>query len=62
MNTGVRTVELNDEQWDQERDAVTRRYLGLSAADFVRNFRDGAYADSQPDDLMTVLSFFPELD
>ncbi len=58
----VTVEELDDQQWEQVRDEVARRWLGLSAADFVERFNAGAYAEVEPEELMSVLAFFPELD
>jgi hypothetical protein len=58
----VHTVELNDEAWAAERDAIAQRFLGIDAATFVAKFSNGDYNDVDLDGLMTVLAFFPELD
>lgn len=62
MNVVVDAVDLTDEQWERERDAITRRFLGISALEFVERYNAGEYDDVEPDGLMTVLGYFPELD
>lgn len=56
------TVELDDKGWAEAREAVTRRFLGIDADEFVRRFHAGAYDTDEPDYLMDVLAYFPELD
>ncbi len=59
----VSTVELSDQQWIAEREAMTQLFLGVSAAEFVERFAAGGYDDcDEPDGLMAVLALFPELD
>lgn len=58
----VKTVELDDRAWVAEREAVTQRFLGMSAEEFVRRYRAGDFDAAEPDMLMTVLGYFPELD
>jgi hypothetical protein len=58
----TKTVELDDEQWIAERDATVRHFLGIGADEFAARFRAGAYDRDEPDALMTVLAYFPELD
>lgn len=61
---GVKTVKLNDEEWEIERDKFTRKYLGVSADEFRAKLLAGEYDDDDdaPDMLMEALSLFPELD
>jgi hypothetical protein len=58
----VETIELSDAAWDTERDAMTQRFFGIDAKQFVERFRAGEYEAEQVDGLMAVLAFFPELD
>lgn len=56
------TVELDNEAWQAERDAATRRFLNMSADEFVERYQRGDFDNCEPDGLMAVLGFFPELD
>jgi len=56
------TVELDDQGWADVRDAMARRFLGVDADEFVRRFKAGDYDADEPDFLMDVLAYFPELD
>lgn len=56
------TVELNDQEWAAERDAIAQQFLGIDADEFVARYRAGAYDIDEPEALMTVLAYFPELD
>ena len=59
----VTTVELTAVEWEQERDAIARQFLGLSATEFVDQYKAGVFDDDEePAGLMAVLGFFPELD
>jgi len=58
----LETVELDDEAWAAERDAVARRFLGVSADEFVRRYTANEYDEDDVDGLMAVLAYFPELD
>jgi hypothetical protein len=58
----VKTIELSDAAWDTERDAMTNRFFGIDAKQFIERFRAGEYEAEQADGLMAVLAFFPELD
>lgn len=63
MKTSVAdTIELDDAAWQAEREVATQRFLGISAAEFVERYENGFYDEIEPDTLMTVLGFFPELD
>lgn len=62
MTTTVEVVEVTDEAWATERDAITARFLGLTAAEFVERYEAGVYDSEDVDGLMAVLAFFPELD
>ena len=54
--------ELDDAAWALERDAITTTFLGIGADEFVRRFTAGEFDEVEPDGLMAVLAFFPELD
>lgn len=59
----VQTAVLDDQQWEATRESVAQAFIGVSAADFKRNFLAGVYdGDNEPDLLMEVLGYFPELD
>lgn len=58
----VDTIELDDDAWAHERDAIAMKFLGLHAAEFIERFEAGEYTDVDDDGLMAVLAFFPELD
>jgi hypothetical protein len=58
----VETIELSDAAWDSERDAITNRFFGIDAKQFMERFRTGDYEAEQTDGLVAVLAFFPELD
>jgi hypothetical protein len=58
----VHTVELDDEAWAGERDAIAMKFLGMGADEFVARFVAGEFEDVEADGLMAVLAFFPELD
>lgn len=58
----VELVELDDAAWAVERNNVAQRFLGISAVEFVRKFKAGEFDNAEPDGLMAVLAFFPELD
>lgn len=53
---------LDDHEWEAQRDAITQRFFGIDAADFIRRYTAGEYDDVEPNGLMLVLSYFPELD
>lgn len=55
-------VELTADEWEVERDNVTRRILGISAVEFIQNFNSGLYDADPPEDLMEILGYFPDLD
>lgn len=56
------TIELNEAEWDVERDKFTRRFLGVSADDFRDKLLAGDYDEDPPEMLMEALALFPELD
>lgn len=58
----VDTIELDDEAWAHERDAVVMKFLGLRTEEFIERFEAGEFTDVDDDGLMAVLAFFPELD
>ncbi len=58
----VTIEELTDERWAKIRDEVAQQWLGVSADEFVARFTAGEYDEDEPDALMSVLAFFPELD
>lgn len=58
----VTVEELTDDRWAEVRDEVTQQWLGVSAEEFVARFNAGDYDVDEPDALMSVLAFFPELD
>ncbi len=58
----VQTVTLTDQQWNAEREAVTQRFLGMGAEEFRQRYLAGEFDEVEPDGLMAVLAFFPELD
>ena len=60
--TMTETVELDDRAWAVEREAVTQHFLGIGVDEFVARYEAGAYEDQEPDALMAVLAYFPELD
>lgn len=62
MTTVAETIELDDTAWAAEREEAAQRFLGLSAEDFIAGYKAGAYDGFEPDGLMAVLGFFPELD
>lgn len=56
------TRALTDAEWDEAREAIAQRFIGVSATEFVENFNAGLYdGDNAPDLLMEVLGYFPEL-
>ena len=58
----IEVVELDDVAWLAERDAISRRFLNVSADEFVAKFNSGDYDKVEIDGLMAVLAYFPELD
>lgn len=60
--TEAGTTVLEGDSWIAARDAMARRYLGVTADEFVSKYRSGDYDDDPPDFLMDVLMYFPELD
>lgn len=55
--------ELTTQEWEAEREAAARTFLGIGAAEFADRFNAGEYdGDNEPDMLMAVLALFPELD
>lgn len=58
----VTTIDLTDDEWHAERDEITRRFFGISAAQFVAHYRAGDHALAEPSTLSIVLAYFPELD
>lgn len=58
----IDTVALDDQGWAEARNAMTMRFLGISADEFVTRFKAGEYENNEPDLLMDVLAYFPELD
>lgn len=61
--TDTGTTVLEGKAWDDARDGMTRRFLQVSADEFVEKFKNGDYeGDDEPDFLMEVLAYFPELD
>lgn len=57
------TIELNDTQWAEAREKVAQRFLGVGADEFAEKYVAGEYeGDNEPDFLMDVLAYFPELD
>jgi hypothetical protein len=60
--TAVETDELDTGDWEAMRSAVTQRFLGMTAAQFVEAFRRGDFDTDERADVMTVLALFPELD
>lgn len=54
--------QLTDNEWASLRETITRRYLGISADEFVERFNAGDFDDASSEFLMTVLGYFPELD
>lgn len=58
----VHTTELDATAWEAERDEITRTFLGIGAADFVARYKAGEFDAIDPDGLMAVLTYFPELD
>lgn len=56
------TIELDDLGWEETREVFTQRFLGVSADEFVRRFRAGEYDEDEPEYLLDVLVYFPELD
>lgn len=58
----VHTTELDAAAWEGERDEITRTFLGVGAADFVARYKAGEFAAVDPDGLVAVLAYFPELD
>lgn len=55
-------LALTDEQWQRERETAAQRSFGCSAEKFAEQFLEGAFNADEDEDLMYVLSFFPELD
>lgn len=62
MGNMAETIELNEAEWDVERDKFTRRFLGVSADDFRDKLLAGDYDEDPPEMLMEALALFPELD
>lgn len=62
MNTETETVELDDKAWAEMREAVTQRFLHISAEEFGLRYQAGEYDQIEPDFLMDVLAYLPELD
>ena len=58
----IETVELDDKAWAEAQDAITMRFLHVPAAVFVEKYLAGAYDEAEPDFLMDVLAYFPDLD
>jgi len=58
----VELIELDDTAWAIERNNIAQRFLEISATEFVRKFKAGEFDNAEPDGLMAVLAFFPELD
>lgn len=59
----VTTQVLDDRQWADAQESIAQSFLGVSAAEFKRNLKSGAYdGENEPDLLMEVLGYFPELD
>jgi hypothetical protein len=53
---------LDTKGWNRERDAIVRRFLQMSAAEFVEAFTRGDFDGVDNPDVMSVLALFPELD
>lgn len=58
----VHTTELDAAAWEAERDAITRTFLNMGADEFVARYQTGEFDAIDPDGLMAVLAYFPELD
>jgi hypothetical protein len=58
----VHTTELDETAWEAERDEIARAFLRMGAADFVARYKAGEFDAIDPDGLVAVLAYFPELD
>lgn len=52
---------MTNQEWEENRNKVTQRFLGISAEEFIERWNAGEYPDPDPD-LMDLLAWFPELD
>jgi hypothetical protein len=56
------TVVLDDDAFAAEREALCRRQLGISAAEFTRRAAAGEFDGDAYCDAAEVFAWFPELD
>ena len=50
----VTTKNLNDAEWQAEREQIAQRFLGIGAEEFVLKFKAGAFENEDSDGLMAV--------
>ena len=50
---------MTDEEWNDEREATTQRFLGVSAEEFMKRYKNGEYEYDAA--LCQTLMVFPEL-
>lgn len=52
--------ELDDDQWEAERNLMTQRFFQIDADEFISRFEKGDFEDDGSG-LMQTLMLFPEL-